>query len=174
MPLITFDIRPAQAADQPAIKSIVRAARITPFGLEWPGFLVAQLGADSLAEGSDPARRAPARAPTIIGVGQVKPHRDGSRELASIAVIPEYRRQGVASALIRALIEGEDGTLFLTCRRELQGFYERFGFEAVPRSALPPFLARIYLVASLVSPLLAIFNARHLRIIAMRRVLPKP
>lgn len=149
-----FEIRPARAADQRTIKSIVRAARISPFGLEWPRFLIAELADDQ----------------TIIGVGQVKRHRDGSRELASIAVIPEYRHQGVASAIIRALIEREDETLFLTCRRELEGFYVRFGFEAVPRSALPPFLARIYLAARLFSPLLSLFNAQRLQIIAMRRV----
>lgn len=153
MSLVTFTIRPALATDEAAIKSIVRAARISPFGLDWPRFLVAQQ-----KDGQ-----------TIIGVGQVKHHGDGSREVASIAVVPEYRRQGVASALIRELIEGEDGTLFLTCRRELEGFYEQFDFRAVPRSALPPFLARIYLVASLFSPLLSFFNAQHLQIIAMKR-----
>jgi amino-acid N-acetyltransferase len=151
--LAVFEIRPAQAADQDAIKSIVRAARISPFGLDWPRFLVAEL-TDGQA---------------IIGVGQVKRHQDGSRELASIAVVPVYRRQGVASALIRALVEREEQTLFLTCRRELEGFYAKFGFELAPRSALPPFLARIYLMASLFAPLLSFFSAQHLQIIAMKR-----
>jgi hypothetical protein len=63
MPLI---IRPASADDQYAITAIVRAARIYPRDLDWQRFLLAQWGQD------------------IIGVGQVRPHRDGSRELASI------------------------------------------------------------------------------------------
>lgn len=154
MSLAAYEIRPARAADEHTIKSIVRAARISPFGLDWSRFLVARL-TDGQA---------------IIGVGQIKHHRDGSRELASVAVVPEYRRQGVASALIRALVEQEEQTLFLTCRRELRSFYQRFGFEMVPRSALPPFLNRIYLVATLFSPLLSLFSAQHLQIIAMRRV----
>jgi hypothetical protein len=46
--LISFDICPAQAADQACIKSIVRAARISPFGLAWPRFLVAELTDDQI------------------------------------------------------------------------------------------------------------------------------
>jgi amino-acid N-acetyltransferase len=169
--LITFEVRPAQAADHTAIKSIVRAARITPFGLDWPRFIVAESAADSLAQRSGAGQQSPCGGHIIIGVGQVKPHRDGSRELASIVVVPEYRRQDVASALIRALIERENGPLYLTCRRELEGFYERFGFKVVPRSLLPPYLARIHLLGSLFSPFLAIFGAQHLQIIAMIRTL---
>lgn len=169
MPLATLNVRPAQAADQTTIKSIVRAARITPFRLDWPRFLIAELAADSFAQPSGAGHHSPASSQIIIGVGQVKPHRDGSRELASIAVVPEYRRKGVASAIIRTLIEQENGTLYLTCRRELEGFYERFGFKVVPRSALPPYFARIHLAASLFLPLLRMFNAPHLQIIVMRR-----
>jgi hypothetical protein len=37
-------IRPATAEDQFAITAIVRAARITPWDLDWQRFLVAQWG----------------------------------------------------------------------------------------------------------------------------------
>src|SRR5438094_625508 len=78
MPLI---IRPASAGDQYAITAIVRAARINPRNLDWQRFLLAQWGQD------------------IVGVGQVKPHADGSRELASIAVVPEWQGNGDRRAL---------------------------------------------------------------------------
>ena len=66
MPVV---IRPANADDQFAITAIARAAWLNPFDLDWRRFLLAQWGQD------------------IIGIGQVRPHKDGSRELASIAVV---------------------------------------------------------------------------------------
>src|SRR6266540_3252707 len=88
-------IRPAVAADQSAIKMIVRAARINPTGLDWPRFLVAEESGG------------------LIGVGQVKPHRDGSREVASIAVVPEWQGRGVGAAIVRGLVARENGVLHL-------------------------------------------------------------
>jgi N-acetylglutamate synthase-like GNAT family acetyltransferase len=77
-------IHTAGEDDQYAITAIVRAARINPRDLNWQRFLLAQRGQH------------------VIGVGQVKPHEDGSRELASIAVVPEWQGNGVGGALIRA------------------------------------------------------------------------
>ncbi len=50
-----------------------------------------------------------------------------------LAVSPDFRGQGCASALMRAFIEkarqeGRDGVI-LTCKEHLIGFYERFGFR---------------------------------------------
>lgn len=122
---MTIHIRAATAADQPAIQQIVRRARINPIGIDWRRFLVAE------ADG------------VIVGIGQVKPHRDGSRELASIAVVPERRRQGIASQIIRALIAREQGVLYLTCRAELEPFYMRFGFRRIQKDEMLPYFRRI-------------------------------
>ncbi len=80
----------------------------------------------------------------VVGIGQIKVHGDGSRELASIAVIPEARGQGIARTLIDHLLAGEIGDVWLTCRPELRAFYRPFGFVDVddPRS-LPPYFRRI-------------------------------
>jgi N-acetylglutamate synthase-like GNAT family acetyltransferase len=123
-------IRPAVAADQFAIKMIVRAARIIPTGLDWPRFLVAE-------ESSG-----------LIGVGQVKPHRDGSRELASIAVVPEWQGQGVGAAIVRGLLARENGVLHLMCRSINAPFYERFGFRRIDRHEMPPYFRRMARLAS--------------------------
>src|ERR1700730_18130879 len=54
--------------------------------LKWPNFVVAE---------DDGA---------IVGVGQIKSHGDGSRELASIAVVPARQGQGIARAGLEALL----------------------------------------------------------------------
>ncbi|HEX9373029.1 MAG TPA: GNAT family N-acetyltransferase [Roseiflexaceae bacterium] len=140
-------IRPAVAEDQYAIKAIVRAALINPTSLAWPRFLVATWGQDT------------------IGVGQVKPHGDGSRELASIAVVPEWQGQGVGGAIIRGLLARETGPLHLTCVADKEGYYARFGFRRIPRAEMTPYFRRLDRVARLIGLLLA----RDMRLIVMRR-----
>ena len=139
-------LRTAADRDQATIRRIVRAAGINPTGLQWPRFIIAEDAGD------------------VVGVGQVKPHRDGTRELASIAVIPGRRRQGIGSAIVNALIEREhDEVLHLTCRSELQGFYERFGFQRIERREYPVYFGRRL-------PLLnALLRPFRIRIIVMRR-----
>lgn len=109
-----YTLRPATKADQPAIKALIRAAGINPLGLGWPRFVVAIDGQGQ-----------------IIGCGQVKPHRDGSRELASIAVTRQWRRQGVAREIITWLQREHGRPLWLTCMDRLVPFYEPFGFVEV-------------------------------------------
>lgn len=122
MPVV---IHPATADDQYAITAIVRAAWLNPLDLDWQRFLVARWGQD------------------IIGVGQVKPHRDRSRELASVAVIPEWQGQGVGGAIVRALLARETGVLHLMCAPRNQAYYERFGFQRIERRDMPPYFRRL-------------------------------
>lgn len=110
----SFFLRPATAVDQPAIKALIREVGINPMGLDWRRFLVAV----------DEDGR-------FIGCGQVKPHKDGTRELASIAVVREWRRQGVAGDIIERLKEEHGRPLWLTCRSKLVPFYQPFGFVEI-------------------------------------------
>jgi N-acetylglutamate synthase-like GNAT family acetyltransferase len=83
-------------------------------------------------------------ADTVIGCGQIKPHRDGSQEVASIVVKELWRQKGVASAIIRSLIRDETEELWLMCRSELVPFYERFGFVEIKKPLdMPPYFRRI-------------------------------
>ena len=118
-------LRDATIEDQPTIRQIVRAANINPTGLDWPRFIVAEDGG------------------AIVGVGQVKPHRDGTRELASIAVLPARQGQGIGTAIIQDLVRRENATLHLTCRSRLQGYYERCGFRRLESRDYPPYFARM-------------------------------
>ena len=106
-------IRAATAGDRNAIVRLVRSSGINPFSLHWPRFLVAE------EEGR------------IVGVAQIKPHGDGTRELASLAVVPDRQGAGVGSALVREWLSREEGDLYLTCRARLEGYYARFGFRPV-------------------------------------------
>jgi N-acetylglutamate synthase-like GNAT family acetyltransferase len=85
----------------------------------------------------------------VIGCAQVKPHRDGSYELASLVVDPDHRGQGIARLVIEHLIQLHEGDLYLMCRSSLGEFYGRFGFDAIPEPEMPPFFQRIAKLASL-------------------------
>ncbi len=119
-------IRNARIQDAATIKRVVRSAHINPMDLDWPPFVIAECDG------------------RIVGVGQIKSHGDGSRELASIAVIPEFQKQGIASAVIRTLLPRESGPLYLTCRSALETFYIQFGFQSIGPSEMPPSLRRRY------------------------------
>jgi N-acetylglutamate synthase-like GNAT family acetyltransferase len=122
---VAIIIRSARADDEYAIRLIVRAAWFNPVGLDWRNFMVVDDGWQ------------------LIGVGQVRPHRDGSRELASLAVVPEYQEHGVASAIVGGLLKQEHGAIHLICLERQIPFYARFGFQRVERSAMPPYFWRM-------------------------------
>jgi N-acetylglutamate synthase-like GNAT family acetyltransferase len=131
-----FSIRQATSSDHPAIQKLIRQVRINPTGLKWERFLVAVDQNDQ-----------------VIGCGQVKSHSDGSQELASIAVIAEYRQQGIASTLIEQLLAQSTGDLYLMCRSSLGSFYERFGFQPIDGNDLPPYFKKMKRLTRLLTSL---------------------
>jgi amino-acid N-acetyltransferase len=128
-----FDLRPAIESEAGHIKSLVYAARINPADLNWQRFIVA------VSESGE-----------IIGCGQVKPHRDGSQELASIVVRPAWQGKGVARAIIERLIAAHPGTLYLTCRAKLGSLYEKFGFRRVGAAEMPRYFRRLNRIAGVI------------------------
>lgn len=126
MTTLRFHIRPARAADAPIIKRMIHSAHLNPIGLVWQRFVVAED-----VEGK------------VIGCAQIKPHADGSRELASVYVVPQARRRGVARAMIQHLLGQTAGEIYLTCRSSLGDFYRQFGFEIAPSQTLPRYYRRI-------------------------------
>jgi N-acetylglutamate synthase-like GNAT family acetyltransferase len=81
----------------------------------------------------------------IVGTGQIKTHRDGSQELASIAVVPAYQHRGIAHQIVERLLawHGNSGTLYLMCERHMSPFYEPFGFHVIRGNELPPYFRRL-------------------------------
>lgn len=121
-----FHLRQAVENDAPRIRNLIHRVGINPLGLDWRRFLVAETD-DGM----------------FIGCGQLKPHADGSLEMASLAVEEKYRGRGVSRAIIERLLAESPRPLYLMCRPELGSLYEKFGFQAVDSSALSPYFRRI-------------------------------
>jgi amino-acid N-acetyltransferase len=127
-------IRPALERESTRIRALIYAVKINPMNLDWRRFIVA------IAPDGD-----------LIGCGQVKPHRDGSLELASIAVAAAWRGKGIARDIIQALLLAHPGELHLTCRSHLEPFYEKFGFQVINEAQMPPYFRKISRLARLFS-----------------------
>jgi N-acetylglutamate synthase-like GNAT family acetyltransferase len=143
-------IRTATAADQAAIQAMVRGAGLNPINVRWPNFRVAEEGG------------------RIVGVGQMRPHGDGVVELASLTVIPEFRRRGIGAELIGALMAGHAAPVYLFCEGAKAPYYARHGFRQVGPSSLPRRLARIHRLANILARVESLARGGDTRIIAMR------
>jgi len=126
-----FFLRPATEEDFSEIRALIRQVRINPTGLDWHRFTVAVSGED------------------MIACAQLKPVPDGLTELASLAVRPAHRHQGIARALIEHLLQTAPRPVYLTCRSSLGQFYEKFGFRALKTHDLPPYYRRLQRLAGL-------------------------
>jgi len=119
-------VRPATQADARAVRALIFAVHINPTGLDWRRFVVAV-----------------DREGRLLGCGQIKPHPDGTRELASVAVWPIYRRQGIARAVIEHLLAHHPPPLYLTCRTPLEPLYAKFGFYPLAQHQMTPYFRRV-------------------------------
>ena len=123
--MVTY--RPATNADQPAINRLIREVQINPMDVKWTNFLVAVDDASG----------------AVVGTGQIKRHRDGSYELASIGTLPAYRGQGIAHQIITQLLARHAGELYLTCMDNMESLYQEFGFRTIGPDEMPPFFRRM-------------------------------
>ena len=127
-----YSLRPATADDERLIKGFVREADLNPLDLDWRRFTVAENGAGE-----------------VVAIGQIKTHRDGSSELASIVVRPDHRGQGLARAVIERLMASHSDDLYLMCAARLGPLYEKFGFRAVEEPEMPRYFRRLNKLAGL-------------------------
>lgn len=129
----TFTLRPARETESATIKDLIHSVGINPMGLDWKRFLVAVDAQDQ-----------------VLATGQIKPHGRDIHELASIAVVPGYRGQGLARAIIEALLKDSPRPLYLTCRSSLGTLYEKFGFRSISYDEMPRYFQRLSKLAGLV------------------------
>jgi N-acetylglutamate synthase-like GNAT family acetyltransferase len=129
---MSLSLRPATINDQQKIIALINKVRINPRNLNWERFIIAEDNG------------------VMVGCGQIKPHGDGTKELASIAVEPEYQGKGVGTLIMNALLEREPGELYLTCLRHNVTYYEKFGFRELKFEEFPPDMKRMFRFARVV------------------------
>jgi N-acetylglutamate synthase-like GNAT family acetyltransferase len=144
-------IRPAAEADQSTITSLIHEARLNPRNLHWSHFLVAE------EDGK------------IVGLRQVKIHRNGTREVASGLVIPEYQHQGISARLMHEILARENSPLYLMCNEKWVQYYEQFGFKRVALRELPTDFAREYRIGKTITGIISLFVSEKLNIVPMKR-----
>ena len=143
-------IRRATADDQPIITRLVRRARLNPRGLDWHGFVIAEAGA------------------VPVGVAQVRQHPDGSRELASLVVLPEYRGGSVAGRMVDALLADETDPVFTIIDRPYVQHFTRWDFRPVGEG-LPRSMARQLRIGQIVTSIGSLLSRRRIRLQPLRR-----
>jgi N-acetylglutamate synthase-like GNAT family acetyltransferase len=121
-----YKIRSAVESESTQIKDLINLVGINPTGLDWKRFVVAV---------SVNGR--------VVACGQVKPHGTDVRELASIAVHPDYRGLGLARAIIEVLLSENSRPLYLMCMSHNGPIYKKFGFQTISGPQLPRYFARI-------------------------------
>ena len=145
--MFNYTLRPARESEFGFIKDLIHLVGINPMGLDWKRFTVAVNDQDQ-----------------VLGVGQIKPHDGDVLELASIAVYPEYRGQGIARAIIEHLLKDSSRPLYLTCISTLGPLYQKFGFQAISYDEMPRYFQRISKLANV----LFTFANREDRLLVMK------
>jgi len=124
--MTNYSIRPALESESTQIKDLINLVGINPTGLDWKRFVVAV---------NDSGQ--------VFGCGQIKPHGKDIRELASIAVSPEHRGEGIARDVIEMLLRENPRPLYLMCISHNGPMYEKFGFQVILDKQMPRYFARI-------------------------------
>ncbi|MBC7878742.1 MAG: GNAT family N-acetyltransferase [Anaerolineales bacterium] len=124
--MTNYALRPALESESAQIKALINLVEINSMGLDWKRFIVAV---------NDSGR--------VIGCGQIKPHGGDIQELASIGVLPEHRRQGIARAVIEMLLRESTRPLYLMCIAHNGPMYEKFGFKLIDVDDMPRYFRRI-------------------------------
>jgi len=139
-------------ADGAAIRALIRQAQLNPLDLDWRRFLV---GDDRGA---------------VVACAQVRPHRGGTRELASVAVAPSHQGRGLGRAIAEAAIAREPvRPLYLNTESRTVAFWERFGFRPVGGSSIPNDLRGALRIANIATAVFSLIMRERYRIVVMRR-----
>lgn len=148
-------IRPATAADGPAIRRLVGDARLNPRDLDWRRFLVMDA------------------AGAAVACAQVRVHGGGTRELASVTVAADRRGEGLGRAIAEAAIAREPARpLYLYAESLNVPFWDRFGFVLIDGGDVPTDLRGSLRIARAATAVYSLLVRRRVRIEVMRRTGP--
>lgn len=138
-------IRKATAQDRATIWRMILREGLDPSAVHWSQFLIAHRDGE------------------VIGVGQIRPY-PNCKELGSLVVHRDYQGQGVAIALVHALLQTTpQEPIYLECPSEMTPFYEKFGFIEIPTQDAPQPLRRKSQIGGWFAKLFG------LRVVVMRR-----
>ena len=149
-------VRRATAADEPAIRALAHGERVNPTGLHWPNFFVAT------------------EAGAIVGVGQVRVHADGSRELGTLVVCASARGRGVGARLIEARLATTHGRVFTIVDAKQADRYARFGFRRIEPAAASRVVRRNYRLGRLARVLSWLRGLPPRRLVILERPAAEP
>lgn len=129
----TLTIREAHAEDDALIKQMIREAGLDRSKLIWQNFLMAEMDGQ------------------VVGIGQVRHHADGAKELGSLVTKKGYQSKGVAGQIIAALEARHEKPMYLFCLNKMEPFYNRFGYQRIEDGReLPWALRRKYRLTHIV------------------------
>jgi N-acetylglutamate synthase-like GNAT family acetyltransferase len=117
---IEYTLRPAKKTDLPEIRRLLRRCGLRLKVLKWSRFTVAESGDDK-----------------IVGCAQIKHRPRRPDEIASVAVDPACRHQGIAGNILERLIAAGTRPIYIFNRPDLAAFYGRFGFVWVRPDEIP-------------------------------------
>jgi amino-acid N-acetyltransferase len=154
---MTMLIRRAVASDQEAIRCLASGERVNPTGLKWPNFVVAVNEA------------------AIIGAAQLRLHRDGSKELATLVVARAWRKRGIAAKLIDTIMADQPGRIFMITGRSYAHHYARWGFLPITPVSAPLGVRRNYRLGYYGGYLFAFLQRRAINhLVILERASTKP
>jgi N-acetylglutamate synthase-like GNAT family acetyltransferase len=130
-------LRSAVQTDSSQIRELIHLVGINPMGLDWKRFVVVVNEKDE-----------------VVACGQIKLHRSEVYELASIAVKPGYRGQGLARRVIESLLAKSPRPLYLMCLASMGKLYEKFGFSSLEYERMPRYFQKIAKLAGLTDTLM--------------------
>ena len=92
----------------------------------------------------------------VLGFGQVRKIGKNKSELASLVVQAPHRGKGLGTRIVNALLENQQGQVFLLTLKSQRGFYSRFGFHSLRDvKDMPLLLLAEFCVGSLVARVVA-------------------
>jgi N-acetylglutamate synthase-like GNAT family acetyltransferase len=113
-------IRNATAYDQDALLGLMAGERLRPYDRDWRNFVLAEHDG------------------RIVGVGQVRQHADGARELGALVIETAHRNRGLASRLVGALMSRHhDGQIYIITDRQHAEHFTQWDFSPVKPRETP-------------------------------------
>jgi N-acetylglutamate synthase-like GNAT family acetyltransferase len=145
-------IRPATEADADPIRGLIRVTQLNPRDLDWRRFLVVDDGGQ------------------VVACAQVRVHGAGSRELASVAVLPDRQGEGLGRAISEASIAREPiRPLYLYTESIRTAYWRKFGFREIDGDEIPRDMRVSVRAARIALAAMSPFSDRRLRVVVMQR-----